>query len=352
MFIFCPSAQMTTYCSLKTVQFVRQGGQEPPLVGEYSTQPDAMVRLLAAEVISASELPAGVEAVLADGGGMICGPPSRLQRFADLDTTLALVAAEALKLSCTYFKSSLISHLQSLGAKGELVLVFLNEVVIIWLHLQRRRRAARSPLRACDEGASSSGHNSDDANSGSSRWPALNRESFDVAVAAFKAFRDQPALFGAGWIAGSQPHTNAVRGMADAVRSAFEAEVDGPWQQQQQQRSDEDWLDNKEPVPTHMPDIMFEALLSECSNALSLRQLLNESLAHPFDHPDPEVRQQVFELFKEEVAEGGRVVSNIRLLAVVAIGHVESMLARVKDKELESEKAEPGSMRVRDIYQL
>ena len=46
------------------------------------------------------------------------------------------------------------------------------------------------------------------------------------------------------------------------------------------------------------------------------------------------------------------MVSKMRLLAEVAIGHVGSMLARVKDKELESEKAEPGSMRVRDIYQL
>ena len=351
--VYILSADDNCLNGLKTVQIVRQGGQEPPDIREYSTQPDAMVRLLAAEVTSASELPAGVKGIAADGGGVICEPPSRLQRFADLDTAPALVATEALRLSCTYFKSSLISHLNALGAKGVLVLEFLDEVVAIWLHLQRRRHAARSPLREGDEvdegtSASSSGHNSQDgANSGGSKWPALNRESFDVVVAAFTVFRDQPALFGADWSAGSPPHINAVGGMADALRSAFEAEIDGPWQQQQQQRSDDEW-----PVPTHMPESMFEALLSECSIALSLRQLRNESVAHPFDHPDLEIRQQLFELFKEEVTEGGRMVSKMRLLAEVAIGHVGSMLARVKDKELESDMVEPGSMCVRDIYRL
>ena len=46
------------------------------------------------------------------------------------------------------------------------------------------------------------------------------------------------------------------------------------------------------------------------------------------------------------------MVSKMRLLAEVAIGHVGSMLARVKDKELESDMVEPGSMCVRDIYRL
>ena len=333
---------------------------EPPRVGEYSTQPDALVQLLAAGVSSASELPAGVDGILADSVGIICEPPSRLQRFADLNTTPALVAAEALELSCTYFKSSLIGHLQSLGDSGVSILEFLDELVTTWLHLQQRRRCARSSLRACDEGTNSTNTNTntghsrcDGANNGSSQWPAVNRESFDVAVVAFSLFRDKPGLFGPDWTAGSQFHIKAVESMTDAFRSAFEAEIHGPWQHQQNHSDEGDWLlGDEELVPARMPETMFETLLSECSDTLSLRQLRNESLAHPFDHPDPEVRQQVFELFKEEVAEGGRVVGKMPLLASAAIGHVRSMLDRVKDKELESERVEPGSMRMRDIYWL
>ena len=67
--VYILSADDNCLNGLKTVQIVRQGGQEPPDIREYSTQPDAMVRLLAAEVTSASELTlaAGVKGIVAEG---------------------------------------------------------------------------------------------------------------------------------------------------------------------------------------------------------------------------------------------------------------------------------------------
>ena len=335
----------TTYCSLHTVQIVRQAGDEAPRLREYSTQPEARVRLLAAEVTEASELQAGYEAVLTDGGGAICGPPSRHERFGDLGTTPALVVAEAFKLSFTHYKASHVSALEMLGSKGERVLVFHDQVIKTWLHLQGLRNAAVRRSLCDDEAAtgsasaSASGRSSRDGDSsGGSRWPALDRESFEVAVAAFKAFREEPHLFG-DWRAGSELHTKAVTSMAYGIRSAFEVEVAGPWQQ-----PSDDWL---QPADSQMPGEMFETLLSECNNALALRHLRNSTLAHPFSNPDPEVRQQLFELFREEVAdEGGRVVSKMRHVAVAAVAHVESMLARAAANEQAESKrvVEPGRM--------
>ena len=326
-----------------------------------------MVQLLAAAATSASELQAGVEAVLTDGGRAICGPPSRRERYDDLGTTPALVAAEALKLSCTHYKSSMLTALKSLGARGVQVLVCSDEVVTIWLHQQGRQQAAvRDSLRYDNEGASGSANSSgrssregsgsssninsgrssrEGASSGSSQWPALDRESFEVYVAAFMAFRDESDLFGE-WSADSQLHSIAVENMVYGIRSAFEAEIPGPWQQQQQQS--DDWLYDA-PAVTRMPDDMFETMLSECSSVLALRELRNTSLAHPFDRADPAMRQQLFELFREEVAEGGRVVSKMRHMAAAAIGHVESMLAHAEVKQRESKRVEPGRMRVRDL---
>ena len=171
----------------------------------------------------------------------------------------------------------------------------------------------------------------------SDEWVALKREGFDEneSIAAFKAFRVQPAEF--GWVVGSERQARAVQRIADALRSAFEAEIPGPWQQQQQQQTADNLRQLMDPVPAlTMPDIMFEALLCECSSALRLRQLCShQSGAHLFSNPDPAVRLRVFQLYKEEVYKRSDVVSGMAHLAAAAIDHVGSMMDRIRNKELE-----------------
>lgn len=336
---------MPTCCSSHTVQIVRQG-PEPIHDTEYSIHPGAMVRLLATEASSASNMPTGARGILTDGVGVFCDHPSRYKCFENLLTTLTLVAAEVWKLSSKNYKSSLLSHLQAPESKG--VALLLDQLVAFWTGMQSRGNATLQPLWDDNEdGGSSAESNScssgrGDAETGS-HLPALRRESFDVVVATFQDFRHQPAQF--GWIAGDQRHNKAVGRIADAIRSAFEAEMDGPWQQS------DDWLHDEPPLAS-MPEDLFEALLSECGRALDLRQLRNTSSAHPFDHPNPEVRQRVLELFKEEVSAGSGVISGMGRLAVAAIGHVESLLERTSIKQLQALKVtvEPSkTVSVRDI---
>eukprot|EP00955_Chlamydomonas_euryale_P034245 349731-Chlamydomonas_euryale.AAC.3 len=261
------------------------------------------VRLVSDTIIPISEMPPGSTALVCDANGDLELQPSSFelaQITIDIEragSTVALLAADARKISSMRYKSAL---LQALRTEGVEVVELMERMVECWGKGQGRSYTDRDE----DE----NGHTG-----------TIARTTFDFTASAYYAFMKDPQQF--GWNASSNVHAAAVKAMRKPLKKAFETEMPGPWAEPS---GEEGFVvDGDDDGGKGMSTKLFNILIKECSAALKIRQQRNQYAAHPLDSSDPEARAQMLNLYRKAVAAPMPIVDSFMHLAKTAIRHVE-----------------------------
>lgn len=273
----------------------------------------------------ACNIPLGSHGLRVDSQGKLFEPPASFWDFDRVGTTPGILLAEAWKLSSQHWKATLLSLL-SMGSSDQRIGMLLETVTASWVHAYGGTcysEAAEDGIVAVAGG--------DIGTNNAMAWPTLKRESFDVIVSSFQLFRQEPESF--GWCHDSC-HQRAVDHLATALRTAFQAEIDGPWREGQ----DNGWLN--EPTTAVMAQDEFDAVVNECLTALKVRRLRNNNGAHPFKSPDPEVRQEMLRLYIAASTSRHPVFQGMERLAQAAIPHVTEVVNKAS-KPLKGTCAKP-----------
>lgn len=299
------------YAYAKTVQLVEREAEGYGVT--LSNVPlDTKVWKVHSEAIPASDLPKDSLGITVNNAGEMFEPPTSFLDFDSLGTTPGLLTAEAWKLISPNCKTVLLQQLDTRSA------MLLGCLVDSYVKAYGGTSVQNGNSDVKGTASSSEGIESTSEGNASS---TLQRESFDVAATAFAMFKDKPQAY--GWVTGDK-HMKAVTKLSAAFKAAFEDGLPGPWAEG---RAD-DWL-TEPSTSSFMPEKQFAELLAETQVALQVRKHRNTCAAHPFGCRDPQMLQQLVQLYKSMITTRHRAIRGMEHLAAAAIPHLEQVLADV-----------------------
>jgi hypothetical protein len=282
-----------------------------------------MVRVISDQVIDITRMRPGQIAVVCGDDGLI--DETRVTELEDdaqrAGTTMALLVADAWKISSEKYKDALTSALGERQAIEAGARDLINKIVRSWAQGMGRSYAG-------GEAGVGGGRR------GTAGQQPVDSESFDFVASACLRFIRDPDAF--GHTKGSAKHAEAVKVIRPPLQAALECEVGGPWSMAATTAGDSDEEEDPERAAAAAGDMTTRkvyALLKECHAALMIRQLRNQSAAHPLRSSDPETRERMLQLFRRAVAERAPLLSGFKTLAKAAVGHVELSHAALARRE-------------------
>lgn len=293
---------------------------------QHSVLPSTRVKRISDSHTAAGDLPEGANALRVTDAGELYEPPGYFSAFEKMGTTPTLLLAEALKKFSRLCKGMLLLHLSHVPSAAEL----LDELTGAYAAKHGSCAVAATSAEQGFDDIAGGGAGVEDqaAATGVERGtPFLRREPFETAIAAYWLFEKKPQEY--GWVSGSEEHVQSVLALRAIVRKVLEAAVPGPWAA----GGGDDWLQSSGESGRSMLDDEMDILMLECCEALSLRRLRNESVAHPFSNPDASARVRSLELLELVIASNLSEVEKVPRLAQAAAQHVQQELQEIANQQ-------------------